>query len=65
MKELPAPNMDIFELESTIKFIAECKKEGVVCKELEDYIQPLLNSKRVNLGFDGEKLINRPKGDEQ
>lgn len=50
--------MDIFELESTIKFIAECKREGVACKELEEYIQPLLNTKRVNLGFNGEKLSN-------
>lgn len=64
MKEkLPPPNMDIFEVASTIKFIAECKKEGVECKELEDYIMPLLNSKRVNLGFNGEKLSN--KGDDQ
>lgn len=53
--------MDIFEVESTIKFIAECKKEGVECKELEDYIKPLLNSKRVNLGFDGETLISRKR----
>ena len=61
MKELPKPNMDIFEVASTIKFIAECKKEGVECKELEDYIKPLLNSKRVNLGFDNELLVSRPK----
>ena len=49
--ELPKPNMDIFEVESTIKFIAECKANGTECKELEDYIQPVINSKRVNLGY--------------
>lgn len=54
MTELPKPNMDIFEIESTIKFIAECKSEGVDCKELEDYIQPVINSKRVNIGYDGK-----------
>lgn len=61
IEKLPKPNMDIFELESTIKFIAECKREGVECKELEDYIKPLLNSKRVNIGFDGESLVNKPR----
>jgi hypothetical protein len=49
-EKLPKPNMDIFEVDSTMKFIAECKKEGVDCHELEEYIQPLINSKRVNLG---------------
>ena len=55
MKEkLPKPNMDIFEVESTLKFIAECKAEEVDCKELEDYIQPIINSKRVNLTHEQE-----------
>ena len=57
--ELPKPNMDIFEVESTMKFIAECKSEGVECKELEDYIKPLINSKRVNLGFEKEPWKSR------
>ena len=51
MKELPKPNMDIFEVESTMKFIAECKANGTECHELEDYIAPLVNSKRVNLPY--------------
>ena len=55
MKELPKPNMDIFELESTMKFIAECKSNGVACQELEDYIKPLTNSKRVNLSYEQGK----------
>lgn len=46
--ELPKPNMDIYEIESTLKFIAECKAEGVDCTALEEYIAPVL-PKRVNL----------------
>lgn len=58
MKELPKPNMDIFEVESTIKFIAECKSNGVQCKELEDYIKPLVNSKRVNLYYEQREELS-------
>ena len=62
MKELPKPNLDIFEVESTMKFIAECKSNGTECKELEDYIKPLINSKRVNLSYEqGETVSNKQR----
>lgn len=50
MKEkLPMANLDKFEIKSTLKFIKECKKDGTDCKALEEYIAPIIHSKRVNL----------------
>lgn len=55
-EQLPKPNMDIFEVESTLKFIAECKTEGVDCTALEEYIAPVL-PKRVNLDKIGDNNV--------
>lgn len=55
MKELPKPNMDIFELESTMKFIADGEARGEDMTPLKDYIKPLTNSKRVNLSYEQGK----------
>lgn len=52
------PDLDKAELESTIKFISECKSEGVDCTALENYIAPLL-PKRVNLNDYGEITESR------
>lgn len=51
MTELPKPNMDITELVSTMAYISECEAEGINCTALREYIQPVINSKRVNIGY--------------
>jgi hypothetical protein len=48
MTELPKPNMDLNELESTMEFISQCEDEGVDCTALREYIKPII-TKRVNL----------------
>lgn len=49
MKELPKPDLDKFEIKSTLKFIKECEKDGTDCKALKEYIAPIIHSHRVNL----------------
>ena len=53
---LPEPNLDKFELASTVQSIKEWEKDGIDCTALKDYISPLL--KRVNLN---SLLDNREK----
>lgn len=57
-EKLPHPEMDLSEYLGTLASIKQWEKDGVDCKALIDYIEPLKNSKRVNLNY-GEITTSR------
>jgi len=50
MKELPKPNLDEIERQSTLKFIADREKDGLDCSALKEYIKPIIIRKPHDKG---------------
>lgn len=51
MKEkLPLSNLDEFERQTTLKFIAEREKDGLDCSALKEYIKPIIIRKPHDQG---------------
>lgn len=56
MKEkLPLSNLDEFERETTLKFIADREKDGLDCSALKEYIKPIIIRKPHEQGKVSEK----------
>ena len=55
MKELPISNLDEFERQSTLQFIAEREADGLDCSALKEYIKPIIIRKPHEQGKVSEK----------